>query len=472
MEVPEILKKLEADWKPEYFKNLNGEAFITLEKSGADLTFDVTSGKFENFLRGHAYKNYEIVLSDSKTEKLLTIIRSKSLFEDMQKEVAVRCGWSQDRQTIYHDLGDQYVQIDRYGWSIVKKAPIPFVRYGFLGKQVKPEKIGDLTDVLPFFNLSSEDDKLLLLVFIVSCFIPDIPHPVLAIHGIQGSAKTTALRFLLSLVDPSPVADTQTLSMQDFLQTVSHRWVTPLDNQTNLSTDYSDLLCKVVTGTGFAKRMLYTNNDDFIQHIQRIVILNGISLPISKSDILDRCLILELERIKDCDRRDEADLKNEFEQLKPKILGACFHILSLAISHKSEIRLCQKPRLADFAIWGCAIAKALGLPQEKFIDAFNLNVKRQHQEAIAASPLADAVYSFMIERKDEYNSTMTEALNDITRHAINRGQNYRSLPQSTRSFGKKIKELTTNLQSVHLIVERKRTTTRNIRIFWENGAPS
>ena len=55
------------------------------------------------------------------------------------------------------------------------------------------------------FNVKKkdQDNKLLLKCYIISLFIPDIPKPVLVLHGEQGGAKSTFQELIKMLVDPS-----------------------------------------------------------------------------------------------------------------------------------------------------------------------------------------------------------------------------------------------------------------------------
>jgi hypothetical protein len=47
----------------------------------------------------------------------------------------------------------------------------------------------------------------------------------------------------------------------------------------------------------------------------------------SKADLLDRGLIIALERIPEYNRRKIEDIVNEFDRLKPQLLGYIFDIL-------------------------------------------------------------------------------------------------------------------------------------------------
>ena len=53
--------------------------------------------------------------------------------------------------------------------------------------QVNPVWDGKLSLVLKHVQISNELDELLFLVYLVTCLIPNIPHPALIITGKRGS---------------------------------------------------------------------------------------------------------------------------------------------------------------------------------------------------------------------------------------------------------------------------------------------
>ena len=67
--------------------------------------------------------------------------------------------------------------------------------------------------------------------YIISLFIPDIPKPVLVLHGEQGRAKSTFQELIKMLVDPST---TQTFTFprdsNEFIQQLSHNYIVYYDN--------------------------------------------------------------------------------------------------------------------------------------------------------------------------------------------------------------------------------------------------
>ena len=64
----------------------------------------------------------------------------------------------------------------------------------------------------------------------------------------------------------------------------------------------SDQLCRAVTGSGFTKRELYSDDNDIIYNFRRCLGFNGINLAATKADLLDRGIIMALERIPESKR--------------------------------------------------------------------------------------------------------------------------------------------------------------------------
>ena len=64
----------------------------------------------------------------------------------------------------------------------------------------------------------------------------------------------------------------------------------------------ADMLCRGVTGGAFSKRELYSDDSDVILTFKRPMIITGINIPTHSPDLLDRLLLIELERIQS-DRR-------------------------------------------------------------------------------------------------------------------------------------------------------------------------
>jgi len=326
--------------------------------------------------------------------------------------------------------------------------------------QVEPERDGEVDHLRNYINVASDDDWLLFLVFVVAAFIPDFPHPLLILHGPQGAGKTTPMRVIKQLVDPSviqgmPLPD----RIPEFVQLADHHAFLFFDNLSNLPTKMSDALARASTGDSFSKRQLFTDSDDIVYHIQKTIALNGINQVITKADLLDRSILIKLERITPDMRMPEADFWSAFNHDKPQILGAIFDVLVKALALYPDIELDEAPRMADFTRWGCAIAEASGYGQENFLKAYRDNIARQNDEAIDASPVAKAVIGLMHDLEDTnvWQGTPEKLLGTLNRRLDTINSSSSPLwPKAPEWMTRRLNEAQTNLSAIGIYVEVER----------------
>lgn len=84
---------------------------------------------------------------------------------------------------------------------------------------------------------------------------------------------------------------------------LAHNYAPFFDNISGLSQWQSDALCRAATGAGFTTRALYTDEEEKIFRIKRAVAMSGIHLVAGGTDLQDRFLSIELERIDKSDRQ-------------------------------------------------------------------------------------------------------------------------------------------------------------------------
>ncbi|HET6716337.1 MAG TPA: hypothetical protein VFG90_04355 [Nitrososphaeraceae archaeon] len=241
-------------------------------------------------------------------------------------------------------------------------------------------------------NLKTEEDKILLSVYIMTLFIPDIPHVISQIHGEKGSAKSTLQLLIKLLVDPAkPKLLTIYNDQKEFIQQLAHNYLDFYDNLKYTPRWLSDEACKAVTGVGSTKRKLYSDDDDIVYEYRRCLGFNGINLGLTEPDILDRSIMIELERIRKENTKQDSEIVDAFLEMRPKLLAYIFDILVKALAIKPTIQLNDLPRMADFAMWGEAIARAMGYKEQQFLSVYYDNIGKQNVEAIKNSPLGQAI---------------------------------------------------------------------------------
>jgi hypothetical protein len=418
------------------FTHLNNEAI------------PLSASRFKDFISYTYYQAERKAPNTDSINQVLNVLKGKSIFESPQinlyNRVAERAG------NFFYDLANgNAVKITPHGWEITSKVPILFRRYAHQKQQVEPSTNGNAWDVFQFLNVD-EQHHLLVLIYIIACFIPDIPHPIFHPHGQHGSGKTTLCNVIKKLCDPSSVEAIITpRDAMQLIQILAHHHVCLFDNMSDLPTWMSDILAQACTGGGFSKRQLFTDDEDIIYQVKRCIGLNGINLLISRSDLMDRSILLHLERISPSKRKDERELWADFEKSKSGILGGIFNILSKAMKIYPNIRPERLPRMADFARWGHAIASALGRNPSDFEKAYQLNIERQNEEVIANNTLAQAVLQLMAD-KAEWRGTIKQAYQALFEIA-KPDKADSSFPKVERTLKKGLNRIKTNLFDVGIV---------------------
>jgi hypothetical protein len=382
------------------FKDQHDEAYIFINNESIPLK----SKKVSQYLSYQYFRNNQKVPTNESLKQALDTLKGRAIHECEQIELHNRIALKDG--AFYFDMGkSEVIEITDKRWSI-KAAPILFRRYRHQQEQVLPIENGNPWRLFEFVNVP-ETHKLLTLVSIISNFIPDIPHPIIYPYGPHGSGKSSLFKIIKSLCDPSSL-ETLILpkSTDELVQILSHHHVCLFDNLSELKYQTSDILAIACTGGGFSKRMLFSDDEDIILNIKRVIGLNGINTIIYRPDLMDRTILLYLERIEPDIRVEEKYLWESFDDAKPNILGGIFDTLSKAMTRYPHVSLNTLSRMADFSRWGYAITEALGRNGEEFNRAYQSNIERQNEEVIQNNTLAQAVLRFMSETEGIWAGTV------------------------------------------------------------------
>lgn len=412
------------------------------------------SSIFKNLISQMFWDENGETLTSNDTSSATNILTAMSCHGG--EEVTLNCRMARVGENIWYDLTNkewQAIEITKEGWEKHSEPPVIFKRQGHQHSQLDPTR-GDPWKILDFFNIE-EDQKLLLMVVIISYFIPDIPHPILLVHGEKGAAKSTLFRIIRAIVDPSA---TPTITMpekvEDMIIQFDHNWVIPYDNIHSISNKLSDILCQAVTGQGFSKRKLYTDDEEIIFSFKRCIMLNGINNVGKNPDLLDRSVIVQLNRIEDGTRREESDIYEELKEKTPGILGGIFDTISKTLSIIGTINLEKLPRMADFAKYGSAISIALGKTQEEFLEIYNDNIMLQN-EALMDNDTFFALIKDFMDKQIEIEATPTALFESIFQQnedgETDWGRRFSSLekkylPNNPISLSRKLNEIKSNLK--------------------------
>jgi hypothetical protein len=439
----------------DYFHDDARRAFVTMEINGHNETWPVRSRDFKLILNHRFYKNFEGVPGAQAVEDALRQLEARAIFDNPCLPTFYRIG-SDGPDTIYLDLANdnwQAVKITAEGWGIVDNPPVKFRRAKGMLPIPAPVTGGKLNEITKFINIE-KDDLILVIAWLIGSAKPTGPYPGLALNGEQGSAKSGMSRVLKMLLDPASAAIRATPKDEhDMVIAASNSWIVAYDNLSYVQPWQSDCLCRLATGGGLSTRELYSDDQEAIFDVCRPVILNGIEALATRSDLLDRYIVLELPTIPETQRKTEREIMTGFEKARPKILGALLDRVSIALRNQGETKLEKLPRMADFALWAYA---ALGEKADDFIKAYNRKQADNSDQALDSSILAKLVIELAEgEHKTTldgfWQSTPSELLEELSRRLeLDKGEKARqwvkTWPQDATRLSGALKRIAPNLR--------------------------
>ena len=445
-----------------------GVAHATLPVAGHLEHWPIRSLTFRRWLGRQFFEQHGKAPGSQALQDAMTVLEGQAIFDGPEFSVFVRVAGDGDK--VYLDLANetwQVVKIDAAGWRILDAAPIRFRRAKAMMPLPTPTPGGDIGELRRFVNVTA-DDWPLLLGWLVAAFRSIGPYPVLALHGEQGSAKSTTARTLRSIIDPNAAPlRCEPREPRDLMIAANNGWVIALDNLSFVRVWLSDALCRLATGGGFATRTLYENDEETIFDSMRPAILTGIEELANRSDLLDRSLILQLPTIPDGQRRTEAEHWREFEQAHGQILGAVLDAVSAAVRNLASTRIDRLPRMADFALWATAAESGLGLQPGEFLTAYRGNRDTANETALESSPVAK--YVLKVADAGEWHGTPGELLEHIEAMASDGEKRLKVWPKNPRSLSGILKRLAPNFRAAGVEIEfghegRGRQKRRNVAI--------
>jgi len=469
----EILIKLASDG--EFFHDSHKAGYVSLPEDDVTVTLPIRSTDFRLWLRRAYFQQTGKAPSAQALNDALGVIEAQALFDGPTLPVFVRVGEHGGR--VYLDLGDptwRAVEVDPNGWRLVAKPPVKFVRKPGMLPLPLPHPGGTIDELRPFLNLppGSRGEKIwrLIVSWLVEALRPTGPYPILAIHGPQGSAKSTAARMLRSLIDPnSSSLRAEPKELRDLAISAKNGWCCVFDNLTSLPQWLSDGLCRLATGGGFATRALYTDDEEALFEAMRPVILTGINPVAASQDLVDRQVLVELQDFDTDDKRqEETVIWRQFQEVSPRLLGALLNGVTMALRRIETLKISRLPRMADFAKWATAAEAAWGWPDGAFLEAYAENRAGQAAASVEADLVASTLVDFMREREfwegtpKELHETLTTLVPEEKRK-LKVGRSF-AWPQATNVLTRRLRKAQMFLKQLGIRITGAHSGERTIRV--------
>ena len=444
----------------------SGVGWVDFYVEGNQQTARLRSKRFRDFLAQALWEREERSINSESWSEAVGTLEGIARFKGPEREVFLRVG--KNENCIYLDLGTddwQIVRVSPNGWEVIpySECPVRFYRPDCQSSLPTPTREGCLDDLWRLLNVR-ESDRPLVLGWILSTMTPDGSKPILVFSGEKGSGKSSAASLLKRLTDPTHVDMSGGVEEQrQFAVAAANRWVLCFDNLTHLSSEQQNLLCRASTGGGFTYRALYTDLEEVSVKYRRPQILTGVDLVPTRSDILERCLIVRLERIPEKNRLSERKLESLISSLLPGIYGSLLDLMATALRNLPTIELDELPRMGDFY----ELCIAAGIPD--FVETYSSNIEIGNQAAVEANPIADGIVCLLDAHKGSWHGTATELIRGL-QELDPTNKLFQKL--SASSIGKKLgSSLKTDLEAVGVKVDHGRTGSQRYLILSRVAEP-
>ena len=439
----------------EAFRSLDDKPFFCVTEDGKRQTM-TTSNVVKALSRWHFKQTGQAATARSR-EEVKNHLEALAEAGGPKRQTWLRV--AEHDGALYLDLGDdswRAVQITRDGWQFIDCPPVYFVRPGAMLPLPVPVHGGNVAELFELVNIPTGPDRALALAWLVSTLRPSRPLPILALHGEQGSAKSTVAGMLATVIDPHRAGvRIRPKDEETVMVATQNAWVLAYDNLSSMPPWLSDLLCCLSTGGSHTARTKYSDAGETVMSAERPLLLMSIEDIASRSDLLDRTIVLTLPTIPDHERRTKEQVWEGFRKAHPRILGALLDAAAHALRTLPDVKPDALPRMADFALWAIAAEPALGLAAGEFLRAYRDNRQDAHGQALDACPIVEPLERFMSD-KSEWAGTATDlhkALEDKTTE----GQKARpGWPKDGTRLSGQLKRIAPNLRSRGLDIKQSR----------------
>src|SRR5262249_46923454 len=133
----------------------------------------------------------------------------------------------------------------------------------------------------------------------------------------------------------------------------------------------------------------------------------------SRSDLLDRAVLVGLPPIPGEARRAQDNVQAEFERARPELLGALLDAAAWGLAEAGTYTPDELPRMADFVLWVEACAPALGWQRGEFTELMRRAREDSDRQVVGTWAVMPALNTVLNNNRGAIEGTMAEVLSTL-----------------------------------------------------------
>lgn len=297
--------------------------------------------------------------------------------------------------------------------------------------------------------------------------------PLLLVEGGQGSGKTTAIQRMSVVLSgkafPMVVGENDQRDFPVLLK--SSAPIAHLDNVDTPQDWLRDGVCSYATSGGWRRRKLFKDATPYdIRPQTWVAITSGNPSTFRRPDVADRCLIVRLQRRSKFSGGPIGDPVARVLGLRPKLLGEWIYLVNkiVGVLKDKDLPKDLPYRLADFAWFAYAVAKALGT-NGKLVESALVGAQRERDALVLEDDaVATALMSWVTFPANPGREVLTTVLYQelADRSAeINAGQ----FPQNSKQFNVRLRAIAPAMEArgiymtMSVVAGGKKSVVINVR---------
>lgn len=444
----------------------SGQSYAAWVEAGRPLFASLRSGRFAAVLRTRFRQETGRLLGNGACNAALQALKDSAL-DAPEKPIHLRTASIPEGICVaIGDLAGSVVAVTADGFAVTTESPVHF--HSSSRSLPIPAPSGDLMLLRRHLKVTDVDFQL-IIAWLTAALRPTGPYPVLMLFGEHGSTKTTASKILRWLIDGAQravPAERATwggralpTSKRDLNVAATHSHLLAYDNVSRIPDQMSDWFARLATGEEDGKRQLFTDADEVVFSAIRPILINGISNVITRPDLADRSVFIELAPIPFEERLPEREFWPRFERDAPAIMAGLLEVMVHGLKTLPQTVVKGLPRMADFALWGVAIESA-HWEKGTFMDAYAANIASAMADVLDVDDLGVAIIELMTS-KPQWSGKATDLFETLLQRQTPGLRRSRQFPTDPRHLSEQLNRINPVLRRRGIIIERVRAPTKD-----------